>query len=74
MMIYLEEDQFLQLKARARETGESMAAILREALRRYLEGEKGEEDPFFFVGLASGPEGEAVSEEAEEYLRSLLRR
>ncbi len=55
-----------------------MAALIREAVRRYLQqdGDGGGEGPdyFGFVGLAEGPPGEAASERAEEILREQLRR
>ncbi len=75
-MVYLEEEQFRELKQRARREGRSMAALIREAVRRYLQQDGGRASPdyFAFVGIAAGPRGEATSERAEEVLRELLRR
>jgi len=73
-MVYLEEEQLLRLKRRARQQGCSMAALIREAVRRYL-GDDGKEkiDHFSFVGIAAGPKGEAASERAEEILHEMFR-
>jgi len=68
-MIYLEDDQFWFLKKRAQQQGRSMAELIREAIRRYLKGDKSKVDYFSFVGIGRGPKGEAVSEQAEEILK-----
>ncbi len=73
MMVYLDEDQFLRLKKRAAETGQPVAALVREAVNRYLAGAGGQVDYFSFVGSAAGPEGGNASETCEEILRHLLR-
>ncbi len=71
-MIYLEDDQFWLLKKRAQQQGRSMAELIREAVRRYLKGNKARADYFSFVGIGRGPKGEAASEQAEEILKKLL--
>lgn len=65
----------MRLKQRAQQQGCSMAALIREAVRRYLgDDSKEKTDYFSFVGIAEGPKGEAASEHAEEILHKLLRR
>lgn len=73
-MVYLEEEQFALLKQKARQQGQSMAELIREAIRRYLKSDKTRIDYFSFVGIGQGPKGEAASEHAEEILKDLLGR
>jgi hypothetical protein len=71
-MIYLEEEQFLLLRKRAKAEGRSMADLIREAVSHYLKGDSSRGDYFSFVGIGEGPKGEAASEEAEELLKRLF--
>lgn len=71
-MIYLEEEQFLLLRKRAKAEERSMAELIREAVSRYLKGDSSKDDYFSFVGIGEGPKGEAASEEAEELVKQLF--
>jgi FPC/CPF motif-containing protein YcgG len=71
-MIYLEEEQFLLLRKRAKAEGRSMAELIREAVSRYLKGDSSRDDYFSFVAIGEGPKGEAASEEAEELIKRLF--
>jgi FPC/CPF motif-containing protein YcgG len=71
-MIYLEEEQFLLLRKRAKAEGRSMADLIREAVSRYLKGDSSRDDYFSFVAIGKGPKGEAASEEAEELIKRLF--
>ena len=71
-MVYLEEEQFLLLKKRAKVEERSMAELIREAVSRYLKDDSSKGDYFSFVGIGEGPKGEAASEEAEEIIKRLF--
>lgn len=73
-MVYLEEDQFVLLKKKAQQQRQSMAELIREAVRRYLKSDKTKIDYFSFVGIAGGPKGEAASEQTEEILKKVFSR
>lgn len=73
-MVYLEDNQFWLLKKQAQQQGRSMAELIREAVHKYLRGDRMKVDYFSFVGIAKGPKSEAASEQAEEILKKALRR
>jgi hypothetical protein len=68
--IYLADDQYQTLRARARREGRSLAAVIRGILSDHLEGDPGypERDGFSeVVGIGEG-DGSRVAENYEEYL------
>lgn len=67
-MIYLTEKQQWQLKLAAQEKGESVAALIREAVDQYLARERPQVDYMAIVGMFEGEPGEDASERADEIL------
>ena len=67
--IYLEEDMYDELTARARREGTTLAGLIRDLLRRALGGlAAAEPDPFdAVIGLGAG-DGAAVAENHADYL------
>jgi FPC/CPF motif-containing protein YcgG len=72
-MVYLKDEQFLLLKKIAASSKKRMSEIIREAMTQYLTEKKEEVDYMSFVGIAQGPEGGKISEQAEEILKELLK-
>lgn len=67
--IYLEEEMYEELTARARREGTTLAGLIRDLLRRALGGlGASEPDPFdSVIGLGAG-DGAAVAENHADYL------
>ncbi len=68
--IYLEDEQYEMLKARARSEERSMAELIRFVLDEYLNGRPsaGGKDPLLqAIGIGKG-DGSAVAENTEEFL------
>lgn len=68
--VYLEDEHYRALRARARREGKSMAAVLRDILERHfgLLTEPGESDPFDdVIGIGEG-DGSGIAEHFEDYL------
>jgi metal-responsive CopG/Arc/MetJ family transcriptional regulator len=69
--IYLEEELDRDLREAAKAEGRSAAALIREAVRRYLAGTKRtpEEDPFLSVAgsIRGGPRDSALSHDRYLY-------
>jgi hypothetical protein len=70
-LVYLEAEQLRELKRRARASGTSMAAEVREAVARYLAQPKGSRLEGF-VGCGEGPGADDASARADEILKGLL--
>lgn len=58
----------MQLKLQAQEKGESVAAVIREAVDQYLARERPEVDYMEIVGLFEGSEPDNTSERVDEVL------
>lgn len=67
-MIYLTEQQKWQLKLQAQEKGESVAAVIREAVDQYLARERPAVDYMAIVGIIEGEPGDNTSERVDEVL------
>jgi hypothetical protein len=72
-MVYLSDRQRAELARRARRRGQPVAAIIREAVDRWLSESDGQPRPRL-IGVAAGPRGAPVSERVEELLAAHLRR
>ena len=69
--IYLGDDQYHVLRARARKLGTTLAALIREILDQHLQGKppgRRGKDPFDeVIGIGDGG-GQAVAENVDDYL------
>ncbi|MDR7520985.1 MAG: hypothetical protein QN168_00830 [Armatimonadota bacterium] len=72
-MVYLSERQRAALARRARLRGQPMAALIREAVDRFLVG-SGSVPKARLPGVGADPEAGAVSERVEALLKAHLRR
>jgi hypothetical protein len=72
-MVYLSDRQRAELVRRARLRGQSMAAVIREAVDRWLSDSDGPPRSRL-LGVAAGPRKAPISERVEELLAAHLRR
>jgi hypothetical protein len=72
-MVYLNDRQRAGLARQARREARPMAALIREAVDRYLEGTGGLPRSRL-LGAGAGPEAGPVSERVDELLAAHLRR
>lgn len=72
-MVYLSDRQRAELARQARRRGQPMAAVIREAVDRWLSDADGPPRSRL-LGVAAGPRNAPISERVEDLLTAHLRR
>ncbi len=68
VQIYMDERQHCALKMIARESGTSVAALVRESIERYLDSLPVEKDPAMRIVALGGKGPRDLAEKHDEYL------